>query len=274
MKKRSVIIVVILLCVLALFGCGSKNETSFYPDRQPSFDSDYSITSAERKVVYNVDLEYAVEDINKAFDEIKAKLNVDEWSEFENISESYASLRLRIASARLDDFIASLSSVGTRTRYNKTAFDITGSYEDTNAKIQSLQSTLEKLEALKKEAANNIDELIRIENYISQTESELKEYQKQLSSYNSQIDYSYVNIYLSEEKTIQNKSFGSEIGNAFKNGWNGFITFVKYIFIGLCYIFVFFSIPAVIVGIILITVFTVRKKRRNAVNKKDETPKT
>lgn len=258
MKKRISIIIFALICALLLCACGESAD--FIPSN-PAYDAETLVNSSatDRKVIYTLDASYKVDDISAAISTIKSKMNGDEWSDNESISDNYAYLQLRIKSDRLDEFIDSVSTVGSRTSYNKTSQDVTSYYNNLQAEIEALEATDNRLNELK-ETVTNYVELMEIAERQSEIEQKIKEYRKALGQYDAQIDYSFVIIRLNKNDKAEKQGFGTRLGNAFKNGWKGFLAVMEFILIALSYIIVFLAIPAVIALVIFLIIYFYRKK--------------
>lgn len=116
-----------------------------------------------------------------------------------------ASLTLRIPSDRLDDFIAGAQGIGTLSRLTQQSQDISGSYYDLAARLETQQQKMERLTALMS-SADNIADLIEIESAIADAQYWIDYYTGRLNSYDSQVDDSTVSISLQETKRAESES--------------------------------------------------------------------
>ena len=109
----------------------------------------------------------------------------------------YAYFTLRIPSEKLDEFIGSAKGVGSATAYSEYTQDVSESYYDIVARLETQQAKMERLNALLKDATNMSD-LIEIESAISDTQYQIDRYMGQLNGYDSRVENSYVYVSLQE----------------------------------------------------------------------------
>lgn len=103
----------------------------------------------------------------------------------------------RIPAAKLDEFIGAVGEVANITRRNESVQDVTLSYVDMDShKKMLMEEEGRLLEFLDK--AETIDEIITIEERLTTVKYQLESMESQLRTYDNQIDYSTVNINISE----------------------------------------------------------------------------
>lgn len=129
-----------------------------------------------------------------------------------------ASLTLRIPEDKLDEFLQSAQGVSGRvTSSSVTSQDVSDSYYDTQSRLDTQKTKLERLNQLMAQATDVAD-LIEIESAVSDTQYMIDAYTGQLSGYDSQISYSSVDVSLKEETAQQaaqavDTSFGARLRN-------------------------------------------------------------
>jgi len=109
----------------------------------------------------------------------------------------YAHFTLRIPAENLDAFLGSAGNVGTATSYSEYTEDVSESYYDIAARLDTQKAKLERLNELLAKA-ENMSDLIEIESAVSDTQYEIDRYTGQLNGYDSRINYSYVYVTLRE----------------------------------------------------------------------------
>ena len=100
---------------------------------------------------------------------------------------------IRVPTAKLDNFLNDIQAEGNVVYRNETQDDITDSYTDTDAHLDSMrieQSRLNELLAI----AETVDDILSIEDRLSWVRYEIERYERQLRSYDSQIEYSIVTL--------------------------------------------------------------------------------
>jgi len=108
-----------------------------------------------------------------------------------------ASFVLRVPSERLDAFIAGAKGVGTVSAYSESSDDVSESYYDMQNRLQTQQVKMQRLTALM-EKAEDVSDLIELENAVSETQYWIDYYTGQMNGVNSRVQDSYVNITLRE----------------------------------------------------------------------------
>lgn len=137
-----------LFLLLLAVGCASVDEDrkdGGLQNDEVDETVETELASETRKIIYEVDAKISVEDSVKAYNEIKSKLNADEWFDSERIVNDTIYLVIRIKSSRLDEFISSNKSYGTVNHFEKNATDVSLNYQNKENRIASLEAELERL---------------------------------------------------------------------------------------------------------------------------------
>ncbi|MGN1021866.1 MAG: DUF4349 domain-containing protein [Lachnospiraceae bacterium] len=111
----------------------------------------------------------------------------------------YATYTLRIPSEKLDEFATALEGESSVTSKSTDTQDITLQYIDTDSRKTALETEKKRLEEMLKKA-ESVDDLIQIENALTDVRSELQELETTLRHYDNQVSYSTVNISVTETK--------------------------------------------------------------------------
>ena len=188
-----------------------------------------------------------------------------------NRSSRYGKFTIRIPAAKLDEFISELGGKGNVISSNLSTEDVTDSYYTYQSRLDALALQEERILAMM-EKADSLDYLIKLEDKLSSIRSEINEINYKIKYYDKSVDYSYVNISLSEviEYTeVKEDTFLSRLGNAVKNTFVVFANVLGEILI----VFVWIA-PFAIVGVIIAVVaiaLTKRKRKKKAANSKSDT---
>lgn len=166
-------------------------------------------------------------------------------------------MTIRIPSSNYYSFLSETAECDIHiTSKNSSVENITQTYYDTQTSLEGLKTQLARLESML-EVTYDIDDLIRLNDRISQLEIEIAQQQTVIRRMDTDVAYSYVNIELSEvaeyteiDEPIKTNTFFDRLKNQIDNTWNGFLSFCEWLLftiIGL--------IPAIIIlGIILIII--------------------
>ncbi len=170
-----------------------------------------------------------------------------------------ASMTLRIPSDRLDDFIAGAQGVGALSGLTQESQDISGSYYDLAARLETQQQKLERLNALMT-SAENIADLIEIESAIADTQYWIDYYTGRLNGYDSQVNDSTVSVSLQEIRRAESESIPlhQRIWAGLQDSLTGGLSFL-----GDVAVFLIAAAPwLLLVMLIVIAVKKIRKKKK------------
>jgi len=171
---------------------------------------------------------------------------------------------IRIPSEMYGKFLEDLKTSGNVSYYSEETKDVTDSYTDLEAKLKSLKAEEEKvLEFYQK--AENLEELMMVEERLSQIRYQIDYIETQIKNYDLLIAYSTLTLHVVETSTYTptSTSFGERLLRAFKNGFHDFVSAIEELMINLAY-----DIYTIIfIVIILAAVFFIYRKIRNRVKK-------
>lgn len=226
-----------------------------------------------QKIIKNYYYNYETEKFDDAYAYLKSQIERCQGyvSSSEISGSSYRTLRMtaRIPADASDDFVSSMGNLGTVVSQSESAEDVTLQYADTESRITSLKTEQERLNELLKKA-DNLENIIALEDRLTEVRYELENYQSQKKLYDSLIAYSTVSITLEEVNytvAIDDSTFLSRITtgleNSFRDIKNGFIDFLVLFIVTLPYL----TIWAVVLVIII---WVIRKMIRRKKIKKQE----
>jgi len=305
MKKLTAILLTLLL-VLSLAGCGSAKYAAYSEDSaaempmsaESAWDYGESASTAssaagtangaaqkEAKIIYSASFEMQTLDFDAAQTDI-AKLVEGVGGYFENKSMSNyssdyrsANYTVRVPVEKYESFCNQVGELCHVIWSNSYAENISESYYDTEARLETAQIKLERLQELLKKADNMAD-IITIESAISDTEYEIDSLSGTLRSYDLLVDYSTVTLNLYEVYKLSGtedapKTFGEKMVNAFRDGFESAGNLLEGIALWLAGNWLLVVIwAAIIVGLVLLakriargglTIAKLRKKNRKAV---------
>jgi len=129
--------------------------------------------------------------LNAALKDMGGYTNSFEESNYD--SDRYASIVARVPSEKLDAFLESLEKNGTVTNRRRDRSDVTDEMIETGSKKEALKNEeAALLDILKK--AQNVEDIIRVQDRLSNVRAELQAYSQKLQSLQNQVNYSTVNI--------------------------------------------------------------------------------
>ena len=130
---------------------------------------------------------------------------------------------IRIPADKYTQFIEEVKQLGNYTSYSEQIDDITDSYTDLNARLNSLKSQEEKVLQFY-DKAETIEDLMAVESRLSELRYQIEYYEAQIKNYDLLTAYSTLNISITETKTYTptSTSFFKRLANAFTNGFENF----------------------------------------------------
>ena len=253
--KRMVSLLLALVLALVLAGCGaskaaggasdsmaaSEPETGYWSNNSKSddnydeggYDADGTPASdpASRpvKMIYNGYMEMQTQDFDAAASGIDALVRAlggyFQQSSVSNRGSSsyrYGSYTIRIPAAQFEAFFQRAGQLCHVTYTNTTADDVSESYYDTEARLETARIKLERLQQLLAKATS-MEDIITIESAISETEWDIENLSGTLRHYDALVDYATVNVELSEVYQLSGQdkavtTFGGRLGQSFVNG--------------------------------------------------------
>lgn len=183
----------------------------------------------------------------------------------------YANYTVRVPSENYEGFLAALTSSDrcTVTNVSKTTQDVGLEYADTEARLETLRIRQKRYQELLAQATE-MDDIISLEEALSNLEYEIEWYASDLNRYDSLIGFSTIRISMTQvrQETVipESDDFGDRVGNAFQSGLTGFGEGFQSFLVFLAYAWLPILIVVAIIVIPLVIVLKVVKKktRRNA----------
>ena len=108
-----------------------------------------------------------------------------------------ANLTIRIPKDRLEEFQNTVSELGNVTSRSENVQDVTLTYVDLQSHRDALRTEQERLLQLL-EQAESVEDIITIEQRLSDVRYQLESMESQLRSYDNRVDYSTVYLYIDE----------------------------------------------------------------------------
>lgn len=316
--KKFLALLLALVMTLALVGCGaSAPKTEAFMDMTTSDDAamdmgfdaggapmeDYkeeaeyqngafeeypSTTDNEKlkdvKMVYTANMDLQTLSFDKADSDISALVEeMGGYFEQRSISNRssgyrYAEYTVRVPAEKFNDFCSQMGTLCHLVYKNESADNITESYYDTQSRLVTAQTKLERLQELLRRA-ESMEDIITIESAISETEWTIENLTGTLRTYDSLVGYSTVYMSLSEVYELAGQgqapvTFGDRLGESFLDGLKSIGRTAQNFAVWLAYSWFWLLIVVVIV----ILVIRRLRRRKNGkplfrLKKRSSTPK-
>lgn len=244
-----------------------------------------SKTKYEQKLIYtcNISLETlnysdTVRDIKKRISDFNGFIESESeystnynWYNQDSSGTMHVRLTVRVPSEKYDDFINSLEGDGKILSKVSNVENITKSYYETSALIDSLKIQEQRLLSML-DVADTIDDMITVERRLTEVQSQLNVYNTRLATYDMDVDYSVVNLNIDEVEVytpvVKTSTFFDRLKNTIKDSWESFWNILE----GLLF-FIIRLVPITVIFVPIITlivkIMKKIKKRRKTVNKNE-----
>jgi hypothetical protein len=136
-----------------------------------------------------------------------------------------ATLTVRVPADKTDKFIDGLGGIGRVTRVSTNRADVTMQWEDLDAKIKALQSSVDRLRALIAGATNTAD-LIAAEGALSSRQGELDSLTAQKRRLDDQVSLSALTIDITTENK-KSEAGPSNFWDGIVSGWHSLVDWLK-----------------------------------------------
>ncbi len=153
-----------------------------------------------------------------------------------NDREATFYLRLRIPDTAFDSFMACLEKGGYGEILNKDirARDVTDQFIDLETRLKNKRNYLARYNSLLKDA-KTVKDILQIQEEIRGLEEEIESTTGRLKYLSDQVDYSTLQLYLTEIKDFQYQPeerdrFGEKLKQALTKGWYGVVDSVIFLF--------------------------------------------
>ncbi len=218
-----------------------------------------SKTETNRKIIKNAELNIQTKDYDKFITALNEKINAlggyTDSLEENNYSSKNATIVARVPSEKLDEFLSGVEKIGTVQSKNISKSDVTDSYNDIESRITALETEEKALLKILGDC-DTVSETIEVQSRLSEVRAQIESFKSQKKSYDSQISYSKVTIYVSEEERIlkNDGSFSSRLKEKFDSSIYNISSFFENLALnflgGILYILIAAAIAVVVIIIV------------------------
>ena len=281
-KFSSIAVLIILLAATFVSGCASSYKESSmqsadymvveeyddYSARNIMAEADYayggaSSVSVDRKTITTVDMTIQVSDAAEGVDEISKMAvasggYVSSSSVYDSYYDSYEGkngyINVRIPESKYPSFLEDVGELGEVTSKSVSAQDVTEEYIDVSARLENLKIQETRLQEILN-MTETVEDVLAVEKELERVRGEIESLTGRLNYLDDRIDFSTINIRVTEPRPIT-RSWG--IRDAMSESVNGFISMVNALIILVGYL-----LPLVIVLIFFGgTVLVIRRRIR------------
>ena len=241
--------------------------------------------SQERKIIKRYTINAETNNFDESYESLKSMINsynglIDNSSLYNNNygngkTSRTIDMQVRIPTERALNFVDYLVKNLNVTYKSESSEDVTDNYNDTNIRISTLEKEITRLQELLKKA-EKVSELVEIEDKISSVTYEIQRLKNRIANLDSKIDYTTININLSEVKVLTEVQEELPSSDKIKQAFNKNLSDTKQFIINIG-IYLFTHIPAILLLLIVIFIicisFIVKDKIKKS-SKKSKQSKT
>ncbi len=240
----------------------------------PVSDSAASVQS-ERKLIKTVDMDVETKEFDKVMATLEEQIAalggyIENMETYNGSTYSYyrhtrnASLTARIPKDKLNGFLETVSCICNVVRRSENVEDVTLAYVDLESHKNALRTEQTRLLELL-EKAETIEDIITIEQRLSNVRYELESMESQLRTYDNKVDYSTVYLYIDEVEEltpIVEETAWERMVNGFKESiediGDGFKEFGIWFVVNIPYLVIW----AVVIVVAVVVIRKMGKKRK------------
>ena len=157
----------------------------------------------------------------------------------------------------MDAFLENVNDYSNVTYYSSSVEDVTLNYVDIESRISALRIEQQRLEELMAQA-ETVEDIITIEERLSEVRYELQSYESQKRTYDNKIDYSTVNLSISEVSNYTppvKATISARIKAGLSDNMISFAETMADIFVGIATVVPIIIMALIPIGILFLIVF-------------------
>ena len=177
----------------------------------------------------------------------------------------YGSYVIRVPRQAYDTFLSGVDGVGDVVSLNQSSEEIGEVYFDTEARLRTQQTKQTRLLALLEQAAT-MEDIIDLENALSEVEYQIEQYSTELRRYDSLVDYATIGVELYEVRRLSDGAgtadrLGTRISTALSEGAQGAGEALGNVIVWCAYHLIALLVLAAAAAVVLAVCLRRRKKR-------------
>lgn len=304
--KRYLSLLMILLLISALAGCGAKSESAMeygapqaapeaaapeeYAEMEGAEEVLYDETASEsgagttvlpesQKLIRTVYMEAETLSMNSLMSWLDERVgSLAGYYEQKSIRRSgsrddgsyyqYADLTIRVPAENLDNFVSQVGEKANIVSTSESTENVTLTYVSTQSRVEALETEQKRLLELL-ENAETMEDLLVIEERLTDVRWELENYASQLRVLDNQVNYSTIHLSVwevDEPTVIVERTVWQKIGDGFSENagdmWDGLVSFFIWLIAAIPYL-----IPLALIGGVVLLVWKLAGKRKRKAEK-------
>ena len=194
------------------------------------------------------------------------------WYNENEMKWSSYSATIRVPSRVYSDFCDSAAQLGDLRSKNASVENVSTEYSDLSTTLKIYEEREERYLKMLSEIQNE-SEALALEDKLTQLQVDIAQLKTRMNKIESDVAYSYIYVTINEvreysEEPIKTDTFGQRLGNTLKNTWHDFLDFLEW----LLFFIIKIAPYAVVIGIFIFVIRTIRRSIKKAKQKKITPP--
>ncbi len=240
MKKQSIIFLVIFF----LFGCSSNSGsrtggimqsektaavTTALEESEQDKINDSKEIAIEKKVIKTGNIQMEVNNYNETREKMlqiikKHDAYISNENESKNSYRLNNQLTIRVPKENFDTLVVQITALADQLDTKSINLkDVTEEYIDITTRLKNKREVEKRYREILQEA-KTITDILKVEEHLRVVREEIEAKEGRLKYLNNQVSLSTINLTMYQEfENRSSRSFGDEIGDAFRGGWHGLV---------------------------------------------------
>lgn len=138
--------------------------------------------------------------------------------------DGYAVIVVKVPPASIDTLLGRLDDTGTVESINQSAQDVTEQLVDLDVRIENARASVEHVREFM-ERTQDLKELVALEGELTRRQTELEQLEAQQRNLSERVALSTITIEVVPTAAVPAPEPDEGIGDAFRTGWDAFVTF-------------------------------------------------
>ncbi len=242
------------------------DEIEFREKMALSLDQEYAdIDNLDRNIIQRIDLSIETLDYDKYRETLETALDSHDGS-IENSDENHygylisSNFTLRVKTENLEAFLEEITEEGELMHLSRTTEDITISHSNAITQKEILEAKLARVLELISDATTS--EIIELEQLTIQLQTELRQLNIALTSYDSLIEYTRVELYVREIEQFEENTLWEKTTNTFSKSIESVGVVAESLFLVMIALIPYAAIVGIITGTIVYIIYATKKSKK------------
>ena len=245
-------------------------QTSGTQDNLQGEEQEIPTQDQQRLIIRNGTMNLEIESYNEADKKINELVkNLNGYTSASSSSLNAAgkkqgSITIKVPAEKFDELIAKLGEIGQISSQNITSSDVTEEYIDLGARLKTERELEQRLMTLLDTKAGSLSDIIEIESKLATVRQKIESVEGRMKFLRSQAAFSTLTVSIFEPSLLDTSSGGGffyEIGQAFKEGLEGFTDVLKIIITAAIALIPLLVFVAIIVFVVVRAIKWYNKRR-------------